>query len=502
MNSTLRSKAAASALSTLLLAAAGCPSSDGSCESSALCDTGTFCFEGRCVASLPASPLCALPGSTSVTAAPGVSSTATAADYAFCRRDVVATSVLPGSWIAYEGVNDVGARVSFSVPPGTSSVTIHSQAVSAADSFWYGSQQIPNSVVPTGVTLPNDHVLYDDMSIPPAQPLYLPAYYGGVTPWSGSFGVPNTSRLADLALANGEVPPGTWSFIVNDWNAECAAVNGCVEGSPGRYDVTVIARPGPYVSTGALDLNVYLVGGGAGLDAANAASYPGMARYLAEIGRLLGEAGICLRSVTFRDVPSWARSDTAFTQPAIDGDAPCGELSQLFTLAAPADGVHLFLVDAICNGGDCSSGIVGIDGSIPGPSGLPGAYSSGAAMTLDDIGRGNCGNPAPDLANCGSDRAGYIAAHEIGHWLGLYHTTEATGDMFDPLQDTGTCSCSACGSRTCDGAYGMPPQACMSGGATCAGGDNLMFWVIDPSVSIGHLTAQQSQVARLNPAVK
>ncbi len=411
--------------------------------------------------------------------------------------------MLPGSWIAYDGVHAVGTRVSFPVPPGTSSVTIHSQATVAADFFWYGSQQIPNSVVPTGVTLPNGHVLYDDMAMPPPKPLYLPAYYGGFTPWSGSFGVPNTSRLADLALANGEVPPGTWSFTVNDWNAECAAMGGgCTPGSAGTYDVTVVARPGPYVSTGTLDLNLYLVGGGAGLRADTAVSDPGMLRFIAEIGRLLGQGGICLGSVTFREVPAWARIETRFTQPAIDGDAPCGELSQLFTLAAPADGVHLFLVDALCYGGNCDSGIVGIDGSIPGPSGLPGAYSGGAAMTLDDIGWGSCGNPAPDLAGCGSDRAGYIAAHEIGHWLGLYHTTESSGDTFDPLEDTGTCSCSACGSRTCDGAFEMFPQVCRSDGATCAGGDNLMFWVIDPSESIGRLTAQQSHIARLNPAVK
>ena len=40
---------------------------------------------------------------------------------------------------------------------------------------------------------------------------------------------------------------------------------------------------------------------------------------------------------------------------------------------------------------------------------------------------------------CGADQVAYIAAHESGHYLGLYHTTEANAGIFDPLGDTPQC---------------------------------------------------------------
>jgi hypothetical protein len=495
----------AAAALALALSATGCFSSGGSCETSALCGDGELCFEGRCVASLPAGS-CTPPGTPTLSAG-GVSSTAVATDYSSCRR-VVASSVLPPGWIVFDGDRGVGQTVAFTIPPGSSSLAIHSQATSAAETFSLAGYPypIPNIVAPTAVKAPNGQLLYDDMIAPPMDPRQLDAYYVGLTPWTGSFGLPSSWRLADLSMARGELPSGGWSFEVNDWNAECALVSGCSPGysSPSpSYHVTVVAKPGPFVSTGRLDLNIYLVGG-PGLTAANSVSNLSMLRFVSEIGRLLGQAGICLRQVTFREVPAWARGDPRFTQPLIDDSAPCGQLFQLFTLAAPVDGVHLFLVDVLRTNSPSSGGgtIVGIDGSIPGPSGIPGAHTSGAAMTLSDLGStANCGATV-NLASCGPDRAGYIAAHEIGHWLGLYHTTEAGGDLFDPLPDTGTCSCSTCGERSCGSSYAMYPSACMVNATTCAGGDNLMFWVIDPHASIGRLTAQQALVARLNPAVK
>ena len=49
-----------------------------------------------------------------------------------------------------------------------------------------------------------------------------------------------------------------------------------------------------------------------------------------------------------------------------------------------------------------------------------------------------------DVQGCGADRTAFIAGHEAGHYLGLFHTTESDGRFFDPLADTAKCPCIPC----------------------------------------------------------
>ena len=97
--------------------------------------------------------------------------------------------------------------------------------------------------------------------------------------------------------------------------------------------------------------------------------------------------------------------------------------------------------------------------------------------------------------------------------MGLYHTTEQTGDSFDPLSDTKTCSCVLCAPATdqanCRSRSGsasptlMFNNYCVSTSTTtqCGGGDNMMFWLLRPE-NKGALTPQQGQVMRANPVVR
>jgi hypothetical protein len=183
----------------------------------------------------------------------------------------------------------------------------------------------------------------------------------------------------------------------------------------------------------------------------------------------------------------------------------------MFTLSLPGKNeLNFFFVDDIVQqqGATSNLSIVGIDGTIPGPASFGGTVHSGAVVNASNIGAGTCGG-AIDFVRCGSDLTAYIAAHEGGHYMGLYHTTESVGGFFDSVADTGQCLCTLCApaaSRTkCiqNNPAGQPTQvfgpSCNT--ATCKGAEYLMFWVIDNVASVGNITTEQAQIMRANPLV-
>jgi hypothetical protein len=417
------------------------------------------------------------------------------------------------------GVRDVGTEASFSVAPGTSSFVIFSQEMdgSRPDTVSVaGVGEAPNSVVPGRLRDPEGSVYYDDLADWPRIPgtrypdvSRLLAFDPGFQPVSRAFPVPNTSPAVDRIVSAGEVQPGTWSFTVNDWARECPFGDACADGdTAGRYRVHAVTRPGPLASTGTLDLEVYLATDATSAlpTAAAAAAHPQTARWARSLAGYLARAGICLGAVTFHDLPQWVKDRWA-AGGAVDvtDSSPCGDVQQLFTTAiVPSRAVHLFLADEVtATDGVDQFSVVGMTGSIPGPSGFPGTIYGGAVVGLfGEFGAGSCGGAGPSFA-CGTDRLAYVTAHEIGHWLGLFHTTEMGGEFFDPLSDTPRCPCSSCGSG-CNTANALVTTGrCAAGaGGACGGARNLMFWAFDPARSAGELSRDQGQVARLNPAVR
>ena len=436
---------------------------------------------------------------------------------ASCERPIV-TSALPAAQVQALGVHKVGTTLTFTVPPDAGSVTIVQQAKIAGLNVVYKGQVLDNSAVPLTVTFPDGGVAYDDNQDGGAASQPSPdggadwssfyAFYGGSTPNTGAFTMPNTT-----ASLGAGVPAGTWNFVVNDYAYECTFVSGCSDGgSPdSEYDVSVITRTLP--AGNVMDVAFYIVAdvktlSGAPLRAANAPNDPNVKRMVQTFTSIMANAGIAV-NVQFHDVSDADRLRFG-TNLNVDSTGPCEDMNQMFTLSSanPGNLMNLFLVQglrATSSGGT----VVGVDGTIPGPSSFNGTVQSGAVVSLVDLfstSPSTCPLGGYDLCRFGADIVAFIAAHETGHFLGLFHTTEREGAAFDPLTDTLKCPCMSCASTPdrakCSGSNPpfLLPEQCVSP-PTCGGGDNLMFWFLREGVSSGIISPQQSQVMRLNPLV-
>jgi hypothetical protein len=439
------------------------------------------------------------------------------------------------------GEFQVGETVRFDVPDGTASITIVEQAVSApappiaitlSQSSCTAPFLLDNVAVPLQVKDPSGTVVYDDRPTTPANGEEHAAFFASDSPFTGTFTIPNTSAALDGVKAEKKVGAGTWSFTVSDFGYECTLPQEpgttCTGGSASsRYDVTVITKQATagvgIPPRGTLDVVFYLVthrsGSGQELNA-NLDADLDLLRVRSALATLFRQANIELGSVRFKALPD-AIAKYGDVGLDVDEQGGCAEVPQLLANAEPGNALNIFLVSSL-HSGETKKGneVVGIDGTIPGPASIGGTVASGAAVSVEDLGArpsgvspGSPGDPCSSTQldlNCGDDRVAYIIAHEAGHFLGLYHTTESLGTSYDPLRDTAQCPCQSCAprsqrsqcadSKTRTGSpYRMTVSDC-SVSTSCGGGDDLMFWLFGRG-SQGNLTAEQTQVMRANPLV-
>lgn len=239
--------------------------------------------------------------------------------------------------------------------------------------------------------------------------------------------VPNTDR-SDVQLVSGG---GRYRFQLMR-----------ITGSSPSFTIRVIiqSRPGGVVNDGVLDLNVWLAAG-LSVTAASAPSDATLQAVLDETDRILGKRGISLGTISYFKL----------TNSGYDSVSSVSEFDDLQreSALAPVDRLNVFFVKTALGGGT-----LGVTGRVGGPK-KNGTTVSGLMVDYDY-------SNAQDV--------GYVVAHEIGHYIGLFHTTESDG-THDFIDDTVEC-----------------PASGTSGACPTEGNGYLMHWLVlsvDPTITSG-----------------
>jgi len=161
---------------------------------------------------------------------------------------------------------------------------------------------------------------------------------------------------------------------------------------------------------------------------------------------------------------------TARRFEVVEDDA---EVQELFALSAGAarPAVNVFLIRS-------STTFLGIAGGVPGAEIVHGTRSSGVAIAFEDL---------ESYLDMGAplDIQGTVIGHELGHFLGFAHTTEADGATLEPLSDTPECTLA----QDADGDGMLLPSECEG-----FGHDNVMFWA--PFVEGPRFSPRQGAILR------
>jgi hypothetical protein len=279
--------------------------------------------------------------------------------------------------------------------------------------------------------------------------------------------VPNTDRL--------EMTRTRYAFSLA---AYAPGLTGAAPAGDAWVYVLENTRAAP--SRSAIDLNLWFVGT-RGLSAATAPTDTRFQSVLERFSGVLGGMAVSIGQVRYFDVTG----TDADRYRIVDTDDAFGldEHARLLALSEslPADnaGVNIFFVE-----GFTGWGLLGKAGGVPGPPLTHGTWNSGVVVSLADY----LGAPNRDY---GVRATADTMAHELGHQLGLFHTTESSGDQFDPISDTAECPATQY-DRNGDGL--VDANECIA-----RDGNNVMFWT---SAYDTRATPGQRRVIHGNPALR
>lgn len=240
----------------------------------------------------------------------------------------------------------------------------------------------------------------------------------------------------------------------------------------GSYTLTVETRAPevcyyiiPQMQEGTkLALNLYFVGV-SGVSASTAANDRDIQAMVAMMRSIYSKMGITVEVANYFDASSTVTSNYSIIRDFYD------VFDLVATSQAPDQGpfsVNVFLINDF-NVSD-APGLLGISTGIPGMAALHGSAGSGLVFSTATLGEDN-------------KTLGQTMAHEVGHFLGLRHTTEHLGSAEDPITDTPRC---------------IAPRL----GFLCDDATNFMFaFALGGDQQTG-ATAGQGFVLRHNPLVR
>ena len=250
--------------------------------------------------------------------------------------------------------------------------------------------------------------------------------------------LPNTDKPAIQLEPGG----GTYSFRLFRMQGTATTMN---------VRAIVERRPGDNAAVGRLDLDVWLANV-LTPKASTAANDTRLQAILASLDTILAQSGIQIGDIRYHDI----------TNPVYDDvtDPEFGPMLKL-TSAEPDARMNLFFVRTALGGG-----VLGVSATLAGPrrngtelSGVMSLYDSGYSASF----------------------IGLVAAHELGHFLGLYHTVESNG-AHDFVDDTSEC-----------------PSSGTNAACPTAGGGYLMHW---QAVGGSAISSGQSRVIIGHPCIE
>lgn len=278
--------------------------------------------------------------------------------------------------------------------------------------------------------------------------------------------------LPPLHTAADSFPSGSYTLKIENQGSADATVR-----------INLARKTDSDFSTGSLAINlfIYTPSGMENSVIPSEAEAENVKQYMSEI---FSQAGVTVDGLTVSFV-----DDPGASQLSTESDMVAFFERVSHETAGRTDaGVNCFLVP------DLPAGILGMDGAIPGPAFVHGTSASGVIAQIKSYGFKASGHTVHETDQRFLAK---ILAHEIGHYLGLFHTSESDGTTHDPIDDTPECPSSS----DTDGDGAVTGPECRGSGA-----EYLMFWTVDTGlVHSGdfqtQLSPHEGEVVNTHPSV-